>query len=135
MSPLEASLAMPETLESEALRLIIDSLPTGTIIVDQTGRFVMLNRTIIEWFGYSKEEVLGQIVEFLIPERFTRNHPAYREDYFSNPKVRPMGSGIGTESRRRGRPLRRHTATCGRRTTSGVTSKPPPRQRARRLMA
>ena len=100
MSPLEASLAMPETLESEALRLIIDSLPTGTIIVDQTGRIVMLNRTIIEWFGYSKEEVLGQIVEFLIPERFTRNHPAYREDYFSNPKVRPMGSGKALFARR-----------------------------------
>ena len=84
---------MPETLESESLRLVIDSLPTGTVIVDQTGRIVMLNRKIIEWFGYSREEILGQIVEFLIPERFTRNHPAYRDDYFANPKVRPMGIG------------------------------------------
>lgn len=50
---------MPETLESESLRLIIDSLPTGTIIVNQSGRILMLNRKIIEWFGYTKEEILG----------------------------------------------------------------------------
>ena len=91
---------MPESLESESLRLIIDSLPTGTIIVDQNGRILMLNRKIIEWFGYSKEEILGQTVELLIPERFTGAHPAYRTEYFSNPKVRPMGSGRALFARR-----------------------------------
>lgn len=92
---------MPENLESESLRLVIDSLPTGTIIVDSTGGIVMLNRMIIEWFGYSKEEILGQSVEFLIPERFARNHPAYRDAYFANPKVRPMGIDTPLFARRR----------------------------------
>jgi two-component system, LuxR family, sensor kinase FixL len=91
---------MPETLESESLRLIIDSLPTGTIIVNQSGRILMLNRKIIEWFGYSKEEILEQAVELLIPERFNGEHPAYRDKYFANPTIRPMGSGRTLYARR-----------------------------------
>lgn len=91
---------MLKTLEPESLELIIDSLPTGTIIVDKTGKIVMLNRQIIEWFGYAREELMEQTVEFLIPERFTGKHPADRDRYFANPKVRPMGSGNALYARR-----------------------------------
>ncbi len=92
---------MPDHLKSESLRLIVESLPTGTIIVDQLGRIVMLNRRIEEWTGYEREEILGKLVECLIPERFQGSHPEYRRNYFSAPRVRPMGGNLELFVRRK----------------------------------
>jgi len=44
-------------------------------------------------FGYSREELVGQPVELLVPERFRTGHPAHRVGYFEEPRVRPMGEG------------------------------------------
>src|SRR5205823_1994957 len=41
-----------------------------------------------------REELLGQPVEVLVPERFRGNHPDHRTGYFREPRVRPMGAGI-----------------------------------------
>ncbi len=81
---------MPDNLESESLRLIVESLPTGTIIVNGSGQIVMLNRTVEDWFGYSRDEILGKAVECLIPERYQNSHPRDRDEYFLAPRVRPM---------------------------------------------
>ena len=83
---------MTEAIDSASLRMIVDSLPTGTIIVNQSGQIVMLNRQVEEWFGYGREEILGKLVEHLIPDRFLPQHPRYRDEYFTAPRVRPMGA-------------------------------------------
>lgn len=82
---------MTEALNDESLRMIVESLPTGTIIVNQSGQIVMLNRQVEEWFGYGREELLGLTVECLIPERFLPQHLQSRDEYFTAPCVRPMG--------------------------------------------
>ena len=83
---------MTEAIDSASLRMIVDSLPTGTIIVNQSGQIVMLNRQVEEWFGYGRVEILGKLVEHLIPDRFLPQHPQYRDEYFTAPRVRPMGA-------------------------------------------
>lgn len=92
---------MPDDLESESLRLIVESLPTGTIIVNGSGQIVMLNRTVEDWFGYPRDEILGQAVECLIPERYQASHPRQRDEYCSAPRVRPMAVGRELFARRR----------------------------------
>ncbi len=92
---------MPDSLKSEALQRIVESLPTGTIVVDQAGQIVMLNRQVEEWFGYSRNEILGRTVECLIPERFLPHHPQYRDEYFAAPRVRPMGINRNLFARRK----------------------------------
>ncbi len=47
-------------LEPETLNLIIESLPTGTIVADSDGKIVLLNQPVEKWFGYHRDELLGQ---------------------------------------------------------------------------
>lgn len=79
------------TLDPETLNLIIESLPTGTIIVDAQGLILRLNQPVENWFGYQRDELVGQSVEMLVPERFRGLHPQQRAGYMSSPHVRPMG--------------------------------------------
>ena len=97
----DPSRQMPDPLKSDALQRIVESLPTGTIIVDQAGQIVMLNRQVELWFGYARDEILGRTVECLIPERYVPQHPRYRDEYFAAPRVRPMGGAQDLFARRK----------------------------------
>ena len=79
-------------LEPETLNLIIESLPTGTIVADSDGKIVLLNQPVEKWFGYHRDELLGQSVELLVPEKYRANHPNQRAGFMSAPRVRPMGT-------------------------------------------
>jgi PAS domain S-box-containing protein len=52
-------------------------------------------------FGYSNEELLGQPVEMLLPERLRKQHPAHRARFFASPQARPMGAGQVLYARRK----------------------------------
>ena len=52
-------------------------------------------------FGYQREDLLGQEVEILVPERFRGRHPQHRDGFFAQPRVRPMGEGLGLYGRRK----------------------------------
>src|SRR5262249_15514965 len=45
-------------------------------------------------FGYTRDELLGQSMEKLVPERHRRLHPDHRAQFFNEPRVRPMGAGL-----------------------------------------
>ena len=77
----------------ERLRLVIDAAPNGMIIIDITGKIVLVNRQVESLFGYRREELLGQPIEILVPERFRGQHAAHREGFFANPQIRSMGVG------------------------------------------
>lgn len=74
-------------------RLVIESVPNAIILVGQDGRIALINAQAEKLFGYTREELIGQSVEILVPERFRDNHPDYRSSFFINPRVRPMGAG------------------------------------------
>jgi PAS domain S-box-containing protein len=74
-------------------QLVVESAPSGLIMIDQTGRIVLVNSQTEHMFGYTRDELLGYSVEMLVPERFRKQHPSYREGYFVNPKARAMGMG------------------------------------------
>lgn len=75
------------------LQQVVESAPNGILMVDVAGRIVLVNEQIEKMFGYSRQEMVGQSVELLIPERAQRRHPDLRESYFSSPVSRPMGAG------------------------------------------
>ncbi len=65
----------------------------GIIVVTAAGKIVSANPFLLNAFGYSIEEVMGQDVEILIPEKFRHYHTAHRANYAAHPSNRPMGSG------------------------------------------
>jgi PAS domain S-box-containing protein len=85
------------TLES-----LFESTPNGVLLVDQQGRIVRVNRQTELMFGYSREELFGQVVELLLPEALKNAHAQERLAYFKQPRVRPMGTSLKITGRRKG---------------------------------
>jgi diguanylate cyclase (GGDEF)-like protein/PAS domain S-box-containing protein len=78
----------------ELLRALLESAPDAMVIVDSNGEIVVVNAQTIKLFDYDRDELLGQRVELLVPERFRSQHPDHRSNYFADPHARPMGVGL-----------------------------------------
>ena len=87
--------------DSEAyFRTLLESAPDAMIIIDEQGKIAIMNAQAETMFGYSREEILGQRIEILLPARLKKQHVRHREEYSSDPKVRPMGAGRDLVARR-----------------------------------
>jgi PAS domain S-box-containing protein len=75
-------------------RALLDGAPDAMVIVGESGAIHLVNAQTENIFGYRKDELIGQPVEMLIPERFRGRHTGHRDDYFSFPVSRPMGAGL-----------------------------------------
>jgi two-component system sensor kinase FixL len=82
-----------EAAAEQRFRLVVEAAPNAMIMINQAGSIIMLNVQAERDFGYSRDELLGQPVEMLVPERFRGHHPGLRGAFFANPRVRPMGTG------------------------------------------
>jgi len=82
-------------------RGLLETAPDAMVIVDQTGRIVLVNSQAERLFGCGRQELLSQPVESLIPARFHNQHAAHREKFFGDPRVRPMGAGLELYARRK----------------------------------
>jgi PAS domain S-box-containing protein len=81
-------------------RGLLEAAPDAMVIVDSAGMIALVNVQAEKLFRYSREALLGQPVEMLIPERSRSAHPGHRGDYFNDPKARAMGSGLELFGRR-----------------------------------
>ncbi|MBI4493700.1 MAG: PAS domain S-box protein [Chloroflexi bacterium] len=82
-------------------RALVESAPDAIVSVDREGRMVLANAQTEQLFGYRREELLGQTIELLVPERFRAAHAGYRDHYRAAPHIRPMGSGLELTCRRK----------------------------------
>ena len=80
---------------------VLDAAPDAMIVIDDSGVIRFANRQVTALFGYLREEIIGECVERLLPERFRSRHVAHRRDYASSVRVRPMGPGLQLFGRRR----------------------------------
>jgi protein-histidine pros-kinase len=74
--------------------MLMESAPDAMMVSDAAGKIVLVNAQTERLFGYSREELLGQPVEKLVPERFQGKHLGHREHYYQDPKFRPTGAGL-----------------------------------------
>src|ERR1041385_4743042 len=82
-------------------RGLLESAPDAIVIVDRAGHIVLVNRQVECLFGYDRAELLGQLVEVLVPERLRRGHVHQRESYYSDLRARAMGAGLSLYGRRK----------------------------------
>jgi len=80
---------------------ILDAAPDAMVVADSRGRIVMVNARAVELFGYTREEMLGQAVEMLVPEASREEHERERGRFQASPRLRGMGSGLDLAARRK----------------------------------
>jgi len=85
----------------KSFRHVVEWAPAAMVVVDEDGRIVLANAQAERVFGYRRDELLGEPVEKLVPERFAASHPGNRREFLANPHPRPMGSGRDLYARRR----------------------------------
>ncbi len=78
-----------------------EAAPDAMVLVDRHGRIALVNSQTEKTFGYAREELIGESVEKLMPERFRNGHLKHRSQYSANPHTRPMGAGLELFGQRR----------------------------------
>jgi PAS domain S-box-containing protein len=63
------------------------------VMINREGKIELINREIERLFGYARDELLGQRIELLVPDRLRGRHPGFRSDFFADPQARAMGAG------------------------------------------
>ena len=85
--------SIPREVTDEFIRTAFERCPSGLIVVDGKGLITVVNQEIERLFGYSREEMVGQPVEILVPSASAGGHAKLRENYAQDPSARPMGVG------------------------------------------
>jgi PAS domain S-box-containing protein len=88
-------------LLEKRFRELLEAAPDAIMQVDADGRIILLNRVTEDMFGYTRDELLGQPVEVLIPQELHARHVQHRAHYRQNPLTRTMGSGLALEGIRK----------------------------------
>jgi len=78
-------------LEEEKFRLAVELCPSGMLMADNTGAIVMVNSEVERLFGYHREELIGQSVDLLVPDRSRARHAQKQREFAARPQGRRMG--------------------------------------------
>ena len=80
---------------------LLEALPDAVVAVDRDGTILQVNSQAQELFGYDRDELIGQKVEVLVPERYRSEHHQHRDNFAQAPKTRRMGANLDLYGRRR----------------------------------
>jgi protein-histidine pros-kinase len=88
-------------IRNKKFKGLLESAPDSIVIVNESGKIVLVNSQTEIIFGYPRNELIGMDVELLMPQRFKGNHASHREHYFPVTQDKRDGSRSGTFCRRK----------------------------------
>ncbi len=72
---------------------LFDFATIGIVVTNNEGKIINFNKCAEIQFGYTKAEMIGQVVDKLLPKNAQDRHVQYREEYYEKPEPRVMGHG------------------------------------------
>jgi len=96
----DTALGQTGTGDDGRFRAMLDSAPDAVVVIDGEGTIVLVNEQTELLFRYTREAVVGQAIELLLPERFRGAHQGHRRRYIADPHRRSMGAGVELAGRR-----------------------------------
>ncbi len=79
---------------------LVEAMPDGVLIVDGRGVIVLVNREMERLVGFTRKQMLGQVVEMLIPGELRSVHIDNRDGFVAAPRRRSMGHGLDLAAQR-----------------------------------
>jgi PAS domain S-box-containing protein len=89
------------TAQEQNMRVLLESAPTGIVVIDDSGKITRINASAEKLFGYDRSELMGKNIEVLVPDAKRGGHRKLRQDYMRSPEARPMGMGRDLSGRRK----------------------------------
>jgi PAS domain S-box-containing protein len=77
----------------QQFRALLESAPDAHVIINQAGAITLINSQTEKLFGYTRQELLRQSIELLVPERFRGKHSSHWTGFFAQPQASSMGTG------------------------------------------
>ncbi|MFK8004153.1 MAG: ATP-binding protein [Polyangiales bacterium] len=79
----------------------VESAPNAMVMVNRSGQIVLVNAEAERIFGYDRDEMLGELVERLLPQHLVDGKPNASELFAVSSKKRLMGAGQQLFARRK----------------------------------
>jgi PAS domain S-box-containing protein len=80
-------------IDQSHISSLFENATEGFVITNSAADIVLVNPSACRMFGYTADEMVGQKIELLIPDRYRKGHVKLRNDFYSDPKNRVMGHG------------------------------------------
>ena len=79
-----------DAANAERFKLVVESSPIAMLLVNGAGLIEMVNIAAESLFGYTRNELVGQSVDILVPEALLVLHQGHRADFAAAPRPRTM---------------------------------------------
>jgi PAS domain S-box-containing protein len=85
----------------EKYEKLLDSTPDAMLFVNTQNKVILVNAQFEKIFGYSQNEIVGEKLDILVPDRYKKNHSRMVQKFFEFPNARPMGSHLEIYARKK----------------------------------
>ena len=100
-APARDAARQSELAETLLSRTLMEAIPDAIVAVNHEGVILQINSQTESLFGYTREELIGQRIETLVPDRQREQHRHHFSGFTDKPKTRRMGAGLDLKGRRR----------------------------------
>ena len=83
------------------VKTLLESLAEGVVIINETGRILIINNRFSQLTGFSKQEVMGETLDVFLPEGLLKKHDQHLARFFAEPRIRPMGIDLELTAKRK----------------------------------
>ncbi len=98
----ERKQAQQELINSQRrLSVVLDAVGEGIITIDSTSTIVMVNQEVQSIWGYEQQELIGNQLHILMPEKYRPSHSAGMKRYLETGVAHVLGKRLELEGQKK----------------------------------